>query len=652
MTIKHLIYQNLKKNIRNYYLYIFALIFSVALYFAFVTLEYDPIMDEMKETVRGSTSIKVGSILLIIIVLTFLLYANMMFLKRRGQEIGLFHLIGMTKRKIFLILSIENAILYFGSLVIGVFFGFSLSKLIMLIMLKVTKVESLAMLRFYPEAFFETAFVFALIYVLVLFRNFIFIRRQSILSLFQSRLKPEESENKLSFLSILIGIIGFGLIILAYYLSSELFSGNFPGYKLFFAMLSILVSMIVGTYLFYKGSVSFIFHLIRKQKDGYLSLNHVLSLTPLMFRIRSNAMLLTVITLVSALAITLLSLLYITYYSTEETAARWSPYDFSLFDEQDVNNFTEELANNQIDYNIHKINIIQVQTDYTDSLVPGSYEHLDIGRDPNSPMSVISADTVSHIELSDNEVLLSEPEEILADMLQFKTTGSIKFSNDEHTVTANFIGIEETPVLPFRITSGFPMAIVHDNIYQQLVEYSDTSVQNEFPVYYGIDIKKSRQLDKANDIFQDSQINRWSGIWEGYDSRLELSTMQKQGVGLTMFIAGFLGLAFLIASGCILYFKQMDESDTERSNYTILRKLGFTKIDLLRGIHIKQLMNFGIPLILGLCHSYFGVKSGWFIFGSEMWTPMLTVMVLYTLIYSIFGVLSVQHYKHVIKDAL
>src|SRR5690625_7476123 len=112
----------------------------------------------------------------------------------------------MTKRKIFLILSIENAILYFGSLVICVFFGFSLSKLIMLIMHKVTKVESLAMLRFYPEAFFETAFGFTLIYVLVLFRNFIFVRRQSILSLFQSRLKPDESENKLSFLSILIAI--------------------------------------------------------------------------------------------------------------------------------------------------------------------------------------------------------------------------------------------------------------------------------------------------------------------------------------------------------------------------------------------------------------------------------------------------------------
>ena len=37
MNINYLIYRNLKKNIKNYYLYVFALIFSVGLYFAFVT---------------------------------------------------------------------------------------------------------------------------------------------------------------------------------------------------------------------------------------------------------------------------------------------------------------------------------------------------------------------------------------------------------------------------------------------------------------------------------------------------------------------------------------------------------------------------------------------------------------------------------------
>ena len=74
-------------------------------------------------------------------------------------------------------------------------------------------------------------------------------------------------------------------------------------------------------------------------------------------------------------------------------------------------------------------------------------------------------------------------------------------------------------------------------------------------------------------------------------------------MGLSMFIVGFLGLTFLITSGCILYFKQMDESEDEKLNYTILRKLGFTQGDLLKGVQAKQAFNFGIPLIIGLFHS-------------------------------------------------
>ena len=78
-----------------------------------------------------------------------------------------------------------------------------------------------------------------------------------------------------------------------------------------------------------------------------------------------------------------------------------------------------------------------------------------------------------------------------------------------------------------------------------------------------------------------------------------MSNNQKQIMGLIMFIVGFLGLTFLITSGCILYFKQMDESEDEKPNYTILRKLGFTQGDLLKGIQMKQIFNFGIPLIVG-----------------------------------------------------
>ena len=110
MNINILIFRNLKKNLKNYYLYVFALVFSVALYFSFVTLQYDPAMDATKGTVKGGASIRAASFLLIAIVTIFVLYANTIFIKRRSQEIGLFQLIGMNKAKIFRILSIENLI--------------------------------------------------------------------------------------------------------------------------------------------------------------------------------------------------------------------------------------------------------------------------------------------------------------------------------------------------------------------------------------------------------------------------------------------------------------------------------------------------------------------------------------------------------------
>ena len=155
------------------------------------------------------------------------------------------------------------------------------------------------------------------------------------------------------------------------------------------------------------------------------------------------------------------------------------------------------------------------------------------------------------------------------------------------------------------------------------------------------------KLEEANKVFKNTVSDNTHNL-----SRLEMANNQKQLMGLIMFIVGFLGLTFLITSGCILYFKQMDESEEEKPNYTILRKLGFTETDLLKGIQIKQMFNFGIPLILGLLHSYFAVQSGWFMFGTELWTPMIIVMVLYTALYSIFGLLSVLYYKKVIHSSL
>jgi bacitracin transport system permease protein len=646
MSVNQLILRNLKKNLKNYYLYVFALMFSVALYFAFVTLQYDPSMHETKGSIKGGAAIKSASVLLVGIVSIFLTYANNIFIKRRSKEIGLFQLVGMTKGKIFRILSVENFLLYYGSLLAGVFLGFSVSKLIIMILFKITQVEGIARLHFSGKALLQTLIVFSVIYVLMLLLNFLFIKRQSILSLFRVVSNAEGPAKKISFWEMLIGILGITLIGIGYYVSSKLFEGDFTTVnELFFAMVFILASVIIGTYLFYKGSVSFVANLIRKKKDGYLNINEVLSLSSIMFRMKSNALVLTIITTVSALAIGLLSLSYISYYSAEQTAKNNVPENFAFVDVDSAADFMKKLESKDIGYTEKRIEVLQAVMNAEEIIGLKMDEYT---QDPKSMgVSVISEKSEGQSEVSKDETYLTGYSDIMMKFISMKDSGPIEIIGKGQAIPLQYIGMEKQyPVS--RYFGGSPVAVVDESVFAKLKSDLDPSIQRDASVYIGIDIENENDLVKANDLFNENKYQEKDGT----ESRLDNENIQKKQMGLVMFIVGFLGLTFLVTSGCILYFKQMDQTEDEKPNYTILRKLGFTQGDLLKGIQAKQAFNFGIPLAVGLLHSYFAVKSGWFFFGTELWWPMLIVMGLYTALYSIFAVLSVVHSKKVIRESL
>ncbi|PIC57123.1 bacitracin ABC transporter permease [Sporosarcina sp. P12(2017)] len=647
MTLNQLIFRNIKKNLKHYYVYIFALVFSVGLYFSFVTLQFDPALDDATGGVKGAAAIKTGSVFLIVIVSVFLLYANNLFIKRRSKEIGLFQLIGMTKVTVFRILSVENFVLYIGSLVIGILLGFSMSRLLMLILFKVTGVTDVATLRFSSAALLQTLIVFAVIFVLILIMNALFIKRQSILSLFRVTTVTQQRVKKMTVFQAVVGVFGILLIVFGYYLSSRLFSSVFLGDQLFLVMIIILASVVMGTYLFYKGSVSFIFNLIRKRKGGYLNVNDVLSLSSIMFRMKSNSLLLMIITSVSALSIALLSLSYISYYSVEKSVERTIPADFTIPDTTRAMEFTQALESKGIAYTETAIDLLSTPVGLSRVLsIPGG-DSQDVSY-TDTEMIVISDEALPELDVAEKEVLFVNSDNLTENFMKFKEDQQVVFQGKEHEYDLTLKGTERVVVLPIRVTYGFVVAVVDDQVFQQMNVDIDPSVESEFTEYHGVDIENENDLEKANDIFNVLGINDWAG----HESKFEERTKQMQGAGMIMFIVGFLGLAFLVTSGCILYFKQMDESEDEKSNYTILRKLGYTQTDLLKGVQRKQLFNFGIPLVVGLFHSYFAVKSGWFLFGTEMLAPTIIVMFIYTALYSIFGLLSVLNYKRVIKDSL
>jgi bacitracin transport system permease protein len=604
-------------------------------------------MDATKGSIKGAAAIRSASILLVAIVSIFLLYANMIFIKRRSKEIGLFQLIGMTKDRIFRILTVENFILYFSSLVLGILLGFSISRLIIMILYKIIGVKAIATLHFSTQALVQTLIVFVVIYAFIMLMNYGFIKRQTILSLFRVVSSTEGKLKKMSIFEISIGILGILLIISGYFLSSKLFDGDFTTMtELFSAMIYILASVIIGTYLVYKSSVRFILNIIRKKKNGYLNINDVLSLSSIMFRMKSNALLLTIITTVSGLAIGLLSLSYISYYSAEKTAESRVPANFFLNNKKDLQTFTSALNENGIKYTKKHIEVIQVNANIKNLLD----KELDgMMKDPDKfPLAVVSEKAVK-VNLASSEALFTGYDDMLQKFMTLKDSGHLELTSNKKLFKLNYLGLKREKIIPSYFTNGgFPTVIVDDQVFKTLKQNLDSSIQKDSTDYNGINISDEKLIEKANNIYMDHQFDK------NYPnaSRLEIVNSQKANMGLIMFIVGFLGLTFLMTSGCILYFKQMDESVDEKPNYTILRKLGFSHSDLLRGIRSKQLFNFGIPLIIGLVHSYFAVQSGWFLFGTEVWTPMIIVMALYAVLYSVFGILSVLYYKKVIKEAL
>src|SRR5699024_2994343 len=164
--------------------------------------------------------------------------------------------------------------------------GFSVSKMTVMILFKIIAIEAMIGLRFSQEALGQTVLVFGIIYIFILIMNYVFVHRHQIVSLFQKSSTTEEHARSISIITMMGGMAGACLIVLGYVLSSILFSGDFPGQALFRAMLTIVGSIMIGTYLFYKCSIRLFLHVYRKRKDGYVSLNDVLSLSTIMFRMR------------------------------------------------------------------------------------------------------------------------------------------------------------------------------------------------------------------------------------------------------------------------------------------------------------------------------------------------------------------------------
>lgn len=644
MKLNNLVIKNFLRNLNNYALYIFALVFSVALFFSLLTLTLDEnAMDEITTSTPMTALFSVGSVTVVIIIIMFVMFANMIFIKRRHKELALFQLIGMNRSKIFRILLLENFIIYFGSLIGGIVLGFFISRLLLMLLLKIMRVEMLVEMNFSPTAVLITAGVFVFIFIVLMIQNYVFLKRSSLINMLKLNKTSENTGKPLGKMTIIFGVLGILMIALGYYMSQTMFDRAMENPILLpIYMVAILFLTILGTYFTFKYSIAFILNMVRKSKNGHVNVNDVLSVTSVMFKMRSNAFLLTVIAVITAISITAMSLSYITYYSTDKMLDSRTPYDYTVNSTEDIDFYENLLAE-------HGYKIDRMEKTFMHYNVVTTEENTDVEFNNMESMGiVVASDTeFDDFDVSENETHVTGAMAILDMFMSFKKGDPVTFTDgEEFERTVEVTDTMSEGVLPAYLSFGMPVMIVDDKVYQQLAEHElETDSEFEMPSeLFAFNIAGGDEQE-VYDLMEGEENPSFTSKLMEYNEMVQMS-------GMMAFIVGFLGFAFLLTSGCILYFKQIDECENEKGSYKVLRKLGFSQGEILKGLGLKMIISFGIPLVIGMLHSLFAVKSGWFIFGIEMWTPMLIVMGVYAVLYSIFALMSLGYYRKIVRNSL
>lgn len=624
------------KNIKHYYLYFFALILSVVLYFVFATLQYDPAVTEQSSGSLGS-AFQAAGILLLFITGIFVVYANAIFLKRRSREIGLYQLIGLTKRLVARLLIIENILLGICALVIGIVVGMLVSRVFLLLLMKLIGYETFIKVSFSLTAILQTIFVFIAIFILTSVQMIYTVYRNTLLALFNSDKKGEHPRKPKTGVSASIAILSLLLIGFGYWLSGRMLND-----LLIVNILVILATVILGTYLIFRVTISWLFYQIRKRKDGHLGLMNSLSIAPLMHRLKENANSLTIITVLSAMTLTMLAGSYSLYYSTErETQARM-PFDF-MFEENEAlsNEINNEMTEKEISYQHETMEMLVLSGKFDE----GTF---------SVPISELKVAILSDKQLQQAGINIKAPEDGSAkfydvsfvsafkDSIDFPLT--MEFQNNQKT-KVNITSFEEVNVINW--TSFYSQLVVSERTYEDMKEILLTEGEAKVKQIDGFHIPDEKDKKMASTLFQQSKYTT-SGLHVDYYSSYQDAVQMN---GMFIFIAGFLGLVFLISTGSILYFKQMTEAEQEKQSYKTLRQLGFTVKDIMSGVIRKQIFVFGLPLVVGLIHSVFAIKAASFLFQSDITFPASIAMGLYTLIYLLFAFLTVGYYRKTVKSA-
>ena len=627
--------QNIRKSMGVFAPFVLASLVLFTLICSMFLLMLSPVMKSMG---TGAVSIGLGVVVLTIFSLIMEIYSFNFLMQQRTREFGLYNMLGMNKKKVALVASIELFFIFLLVIVLGSALAGVFANVLYLIFVNLTNYSDLHF-SISPLAFAMTAFLFAVIFFILELLAIRTIGKTSSLILFRASEKGEK-EPKGNVLLAALGVLSLGV---GYYLSlSSKAAGLAVIYRFFIAVLFV----IAGTYLFYISFMTWYLKARRKNKRYFYTPEHFVTTSQMIFRMKQHATGLANITLLSVMAFVTIATTTSLYTGMSSMTSRLYPKETSI---------TYPVSDRS-----------QGETVYQQSVLSHFPEKAHDSLSYLTYQAGLVYDGGEEIVIS--PVTISDPDFSKIAFTYFITQDDFrKLGNDLPELAANqvaFIRPSEKPSLKklvlgeqtFENVVNLDQAILPDitnTLNAAVMVVSDDSVLETIRSYYEANNPQGYQVSLDYRVFTDltdeelvtAGILNENGEYLGnVMQRTDFNNMLLGFTGGFLFTGFLLGISFLLGVALIIYYKQYSEGHEDKKSYKILQEVGMSQKAVKKTINSQTLLVFFMPLAMATLHFFvalvmlkqmlmvFGVVSSSMIYTVSGIT-LLAVALFYFIIY-------------------
>lgn len=689
MMLFKLSLKNIKKSFKDYAIYFFTLILGVAIFYIFNAIDSQTVMMDVSQSTQDLIELMIqmlsGVSVFVSFILGFLIvYASRFLIKRRKKEFGIYLTLGISKRKISLILFFETLFIGIISLAIGLVLGIVLSQFMSVVVANMFEADLTKFTFVFSEgSCLKTIIYFGIMYLLVMLFNTYSISRCKLIDLLNGAKTSEKIRLKNPILCIIIFVISVIILGKAYYMVTVDINALQEAKD-------IIIPIIMGslsTFFIFWSLSGLILRIAKSMKKFYYKGLNSFTIRQFSSKINTTVASTTIICLMLFITISVLSSCLTIKNSMNANINDLAPADVLFTNtmnmDKDYDNYRSYGYNDSqikhsnlrvletfeiFDFDLTKYlnDYVEVNTYATADLTMGHTlgTKLDTIRtsfpflkyDTKEPIMKISDyNEVAHFYGIKQYSLDEDEYIIIADFKSMVEIRNMALENDEtitlfgHVLKPKYNSCQDgfLEMSSNHINTG--IILVSDNIIDEKYLYQNHIIGN----YNTTDKEEIRKLEEnINKLVKDPKVNSYL-----LPSGSTRASIKEATIGLSAmvtFIGLYLGIIFLISSAAILGLKELSESSDNKQRFMMLRRIG-TDEKLINKALFRQIgIFFALPLILAIIHSIFGIIFAVKIlevFGNEQLLPSIIMTAIFiVIIYGGYFLITYACSKNIIKE--